>query len=172
MAGSSLPAPGSPLPMRAITLHQPYASAVALGLKTIETRSWSTAYRGPIVIHAALAAGPEQRRNWDRMHPQDRAVFAAAGIHFLTALPLMRPVAVAELVGVVSVDEALSLRLVGFEGDAELRWGDYKPGRFAWVLKNIRPVLKSWTRSVTGYQGLWHWCHGDLEPHLGAPLSA
>jgi hypothetical protein len=39
--------------MRAISLHQPWASAVALGAKTIETRHWPTDYRGPIAIHAA-----------------------------------------------------------------------------------------------------------------------
>lgn len=38
---------------RAITLHQPWASLVALGIKTIETRSWPTKYRGRLLIHAA-----------------------------------------------------------------------------------------------------------------------
>jgi hypothetical protein len=36
----------------ALSLHQPWASAVALGVKTVETRSWSTNYRGPLLIHA------------------------------------------------------------------------------------------------------------------------
>ncbi len=39
--------------MKAITLWQPWATLVALGVKTIETRSWTTAYRGPLAIHAA-----------------------------------------------------------------------------------------------------------------------
>lgn len=39
--------------MRALTLHQPWASLIAIGEKTIETRSWSTQYRGPLAIHAA-----------------------------------------------------------------------------------------------------------------------
>jgi activating signal cointegrator 1 len=39
--------------MKVLTLHQPWASLVALGVKTIETRSWSTKYRGPLAIHAA-----------------------------------------------------------------------------------------------------------------------
>lgn len=38
--------------MRALTLRQPWASLVALGVKRIETRSWSTKYRGRIAIHA------------------------------------------------------------------------------------------------------------------------
>ncbi len=39
--------------MKALTLWQPWASLIALGVKTIETRSWSTDYRGPLAIHAA-----------------------------------------------------------------------------------------------------------------------
>lgn len=38
--------------MRALTLHQPWASFVACGAKQIETRSWPTKHRGPIAIHA------------------------------------------------------------------------------------------------------------------------
>lgn len=36
-----------------MSLHQPWASLIQLGVKTIETRSWSTKYRGPLAIHAA-----------------------------------------------------------------------------------------------------------------------
>lgn len=39
--------------IRTLTLWQPWASLVALGVKTIETRSWSTRHRGPLYIHAA-----------------------------------------------------------------------------------------------------------------------
>ena len=41
--------------MKALTILQPWASLIACGAKMIETRSWSTAYRGEIAIHAALA---------------------------------------------------------------------------------------------------------------------
>lgn len=40
--------------MKALTLHQPWATLVAAGVKRIETRSWSTKYRGPLAIHAAM----------------------------------------------------------------------------------------------------------------------
>ena len=41
-----------------LTLHQPWASLVALGVKTIETRSWSAKYRGPLAIHAGSQRPP------------------------------------------------------------------------------------------------------------------
>src|SRR3982751_1322426 len=39
--------------MKALTLTQPWATLVAIGAKRIETRSWSTTYRGEVAIHAA-----------------------------------------------------------------------------------------------------------------------
>jgi hypothetical protein len=45
--------------MKAISLWQPWATLVAIGAKTIETRGWSTSYRGPIAIHAAKKLIPD-----------------------------------------------------------------------------------------------------------------
>jgi len=39
--------------MKAISIRQPWAGLIALGIKDIEIRSWNTNYRGPILIHAA-----------------------------------------------------------------------------------------------------------------------
>ena len=39
--------------MRALSLTQPWATLVVLGAKSFETRSWTTTYRGPLLIHAA-----------------------------------------------------------------------------------------------------------------------
>lgn len=44
--------------IKALTLHQPHASLVAAKVKTIETRSWATKYRGPLVICAAARKPP------------------------------------------------------------------------------------------------------------------
>ena len=45
--------------MKALTLWQPWASLVALGHKRIETRCWSTKYRGDLAIHAAAKLPPK-----------------------------------------------------------------------------------------------------------------
>jgi len=39
--------------VRALSLHQPWASLWASGRKVHETRHWPTDYRGPLAIHAA-----------------------------------------------------------------------------------------------------------------------
>lgn len=39
--------------MKALSVRQPWASAIAWGEKSVEHRSWSTDYRGPLLIHAS-----------------------------------------------------------------------------------------------------------------------
>lgn len=39
--------------IRALSLHQPWATLIASGKKTVETRRWHTSYRGPLLICAA-----------------------------------------------------------------------------------------------------------------------
>lgn len=53
--------------VKVLSVRQPYASAIIRGLKTVEFRSWSTDYRGPLLIHAgstvdATEAYPEVER--------------------------------------------------------------------------------------------------------------
>ncbi len=54
--------------MKAISIWQPWASAIASGAKRIETRGWPTAYRGPILIHAA------KERNREGLERAERSV--------------------------------------------------------------------------------------------------
>lgn len=39
--------------MKIISVRQPWASLIVLGFKDVENRSWSTRYRGPVLIHAS-----------------------------------------------------------------------------------------------------------------------
>jgi ASCH domain len=41
--------------VRALTVKQPWAWAIARGIKAIENRTWSTAFRGELLIHAGVA---------------------------------------------------------------------------------------------------------------------
>jgi hypothetical protein len=45
--------------VKAITIKQPWATLIAIGVKDIENRCWATNYRGPIAIHSS------KRLNWD-----------------------------------------------------------------------------------------------------------
>lgn len=52
--------------MKAISLWQPWASLIAAGVKSIETRGWPTNYRGQIAIHAAKRPRRSVRGNGGR----------------------------------------------------------------------------------------------------------
>ena len=41
--------------IKALTIKQPWASAIAFGDKRVENRSWPTAYRGLLAIHAGAS---------------------------------------------------------------------------------------------------------------------
>ena len=43
--------------MKAISVRQPWAYFILTGQKPIENRTWSTNYRGPLVIHSGLRVG-------------------------------------------------------------------------------------------------------------------
>ncbi len=45
--------------MKCISLKQPYAELLANGKKTIETRGWSTKFRGSFLIHASKTVDVE-----------------------------------------------------------------------------------------------------------------
>lgn len=126
--------------IKAITIWQPWASAIALGVKHIETRGWSTNYRGPILIHAA-------KRKLDR-HAQAFADYEHTMNRLPARVPLGAIVAMATLVR-VQPTEQLDLIISAIERS----YGDYSPGRFGWVLENIRPFKEP--IGYTGRQGLF-----------------
>ena len=128
--------------MKILSLTQPYASAIPLGLKTWETRSWPTKYRGPLGIHAA------------KRFPIPAKAFARAEYLAgrLPTIPLWMTlgavVAVVDLTDCIPTEDAW--RVID---DLERLYGDYSPGRFALNLENIRPLAEP--IPAKGSLGLW-----------------
>lgn len=122
--------------MRALTLLQPWATLIAHGLKQIETRDWGTGYRGPLAIHASKRWQPDIVE-WVMRHPGAlpiRASLATLGYEKLADLPLGSVLAVCDLVDCVQVTPG------NVPPEPERFFGDYRPGRWAWQLTNIRPL--------------------------------
>jgi hypothetical protein len=158
--------------MKVLTLTQPWATLVAIGAKQIETRSWSTSYRGPLAIHAAKGLAPVGGRAglYDLAFSDPDGYFYSAlhqaNVFCIDDLPLGAIVATCELVccklmnipnlkrgwyNVAGADWPLT--------DQERAFGDYTPGRFAWLLANIRALPKP--IPAKGALGLWEW-EGEL----------
>lgn len=112
--------------MRAISLWQPWASAIPLRLKRYETRHWATKYRGPLAIHAA-----RQFRSAERD-------FAAVE-HGLGRLPARLPLGA--VVAICTLQDCLpTFEVLPTIGAIEKMYGNYGPGRFAWLLTDVIPL--------------------------------
>ena len=92
--------PTSAEPVYAITLHQPWASLIALGLKTVETRSWPAPARlvgQRIAVHAGKRL---VRRPGDAI---ERELRARWGDDWRVIIPTGAVVATAVLAGMAQV---------------------------------------------------------------------
>lgn len=125
--------------IRGLTLTQPYASAVALRIKRVETRSWRTGYRELIAIHAAKGFP---------LYARDFAAIESALGRIPERLPLSQIVAVARLADCRPTEE-VSHQISAIER----RFGDYTPGRWAWILDDVEPLAEP--VPYKGALGLW-----------------
>jgi hypothetical protein len=127
--------------MKALTIHQPWASAIASGMKRFETRSWKTSYRGPLVIHAA------------RMVPAYAKEFATVE----AAIGRLRgPYPFGAVLCLVTLVDCRLAEEVAREISAiERLYGDYTAGRWAWQLDDVRVLSEP--LAARGKQGLWNW---------------
>jgi ASCH domain len=111
---------------KAISIRQPWAWAIVEGWKDVENRTWPTAYRGPLLIHAGLR---EDNLGWlalDRMGVEFPEEVEGGGI-----------------IGVVD--------LVDCARDYDSPWA--APGCWHWLLENPRPLP---FRATRGRLGIFH----------------
>lgn len=156
---------------RVVTLTQPWATLIAVGAKHIETRSWATSYRGPLLIHAAAGLGPVGGRAglYDLAFSDPDGYFyqvlKKVNIFCIDDLPRGAIVARCNLLDCVwighewpdnqLVSQATQHRLT----DQERAFGDYTPGRYAWLLADVRRIPRP--IPAKGALGLWVW-NGEL----------
>ena len=112
--------------MRALSLTQPWASAIALGIKRYETRGWSTRSRGDVCIHAAKSF-PRYAQDFFEDQLQEGL------LHPDSDLPRGAIIAVAELTACLRTEDVLpTIERV------EKMYGNYEAGSWAFRLENIR----------------------------------
>jgi len=117
--------------MKALTLHQPWASLILDGRKTVETRSWYTKHRGELAIHAGATVDVDACK-----------LFGYDG----SSIPRGAIVCIVDLVDCVQFPS----RLVKPDP-----YGDYTPGRYGWLLT----VIQTFRQPIPtkGALGLWNW---------------
>jgi hypothetical protein len=97
--------------VKALSLHQPWASLIALSVKRIETRSWSTKYRGPLAIHATKqrpgACSQFRAGDPEKIERYCEYIESANGFGYRWIRPLGAIVATVNLVDVVPMQEEI-----------------------------------------------------------------
>lgn len=128
--------------MHALSVRQPWASLIVLGVKRIETRSWHTNYRGRVAIHASLCHSPE-------CHDLcQREPFRS----LLLGSPWDRPPR-GVVLGIVELLDCVRVEEMDAPSETERTVGDFAPGRWAWLLAEARPLPQP--VSVRGRLGLF-----------------
>jgi hypothetical protein len=115
--------------MKALSLHQPWATLILLGIKRLETRSWQTDHTGRLAIHASRSF-PFEARQLCRQAPIF-SLLAEAGFAHPDDLPR------GALLGTVLVRRCLRTEELDVEalGDIERALGNFGPRRWAWLLE-------------------------------------
>ena len=130
-------------PVMAISLWQPWASLIMARAKRFETRSWSTEYRGPLVICAAkggLGKAELYATLLDELF--QRALLPILGLSHDLSIKEFADAAMdllprGKALGCVNLVDCIGTELLG--DHADLPFGDFSHGRFAWKLDNVRP---------------------------------
>lgn len=140
--------------MKAISLHQPWATMVAIGLKQLETRRWTTNHRGPLAIHAAQKWTKAQRTFTEELLNDDVIghVLRQYGYMSPDHLPLGAVVCTVRLAQVMTTEDVVKSCWMN---RVERMLGDYSAGRYAWQLLDLKR-FKEPIKAI-GHQGFWEW---------------
>jgi hypothetical protein len=117
--------------VKALSLTQPWATLIADGRKTIETRSWPTIFRGRIAIHAA--------KSIDSTACQDFGYKSES-------LPRGAILGTAELYSCVRFPHPSA---------PPDEYGDFSDGRYGFLLRDFQPLDAPIPEK--GSLGLWYW---------------
>jgi hypothetical protein len=137
---------------------------VAIGAKKVETRSWATNYRGPLAIHAS-----KKQFNTDSYFDRELHTFAYAlglpDIFSFDTLPYGTVIATCKLVDCLEIHGGGEFHVyIGNDcsdyialpvKSVEYAFGDYTPGRYAWMLEDVRILPEP--IPAKGHLGLWEW---------------
>lgn len=162
--------------MKCLTLTEPWASLVACGAKTIETRDWYTSHRGQLAIHAAkgmtgndldaaiysdevFRALPETR-NWWRYRPKVKDAFTGTRGQVIAFTEVLDCIPTHEVGFRGSECELFTNGAYRHETDRrEQAFGNFALGRWAWILGDVYRLRDP--IPATGALGLWEFALPD-----------
>lgn len=129
--------------MKALSIKQPWAWLIAIGLKDIENRSWPTNYRGFVYIHAS-AKDSKSQTGYELLSSDQFSLIPRGKIVKYLDSDFDRSAIIGEVEIVDCVQNSDSI------------WAE--PGQWHWQLKNAR-LFEQPYKNVKGKLSFW-----DFEP--------
>lgn len=122
---------------------QPWATLLVMGIKKIETRTWTTSFRGELLIHASKSKA-------GRLFVETPAV--SQYINNFHSLPLGGIIGQATLRDIIRIHHENTGDDVILEENA---FGDRQQVKYHWLFEDA--VLFDEPIPATGKLGLWEW---------------
>lgn len=113
--------------MKVLSLKEPYATLIKENIKTIETRSWKTNYRGKLYIHASSSKIP------GNLNEEFVKLFKDIPLNYGNII------CYCTLVDCIYMTKEY-VEYIKKNNYKEYLCGEYKEGRYAWILKDITPL--------------------------------
>lgn len=174
--------------MKVISVQQPFATLLVQGHKIIETRSWKTKHRGPILIHASeskkhfhlAATDPFIQYNCKDDFAIEESI--NNGNYTITSKPVLKvnidAFAFGAIIGMVTLIDILATEDIQLLADTntkmpvcgkqlplnwqhEIAFGDYSNGRYGWLM--AEPILFPNPIKAKGKLSVWDYDIQDLE---------
>ena len=114
---------------KVLSLIEPYATLIKNGVKTIETRSWKTNYRGKLYIHASATKIPKE-------YEKNKELMSLVDINNLNYGNI---ICSCELVDCIKMTDEF-INDIKNNRKNEYITGIYDNGRYAWILENIEQL--------------------------------
>lgn len=139
--------------MKTLTIQQPFAGLLILGIKLHETRSWNTKHRGKLAIHSSAKMTADGKRTLDWLCKELPDVFfpSSKAMTVCTQLGMV--------LGTVNVSETVSTNEKSPIESLERHLGDYSANRYYWKCEN--PVQFPSPVPAVGKLSIWNWDKPD-----------
>lgn len=136
--------------IKAFSVWQPSAFLITHGLKQWETRSWSTRYRGKIVVCSTIKVTPFHSELYLNL---------VSKYHLKLDPFLSLPRGFALAIATLSDCQKITPELISQLSPLEFACGHWQHGYYAWKLEGIQPINPI---AVKGKQGLWNFPSPEL----------
>ena len=131
--------------MKVLSLTEPFATLILNGNKHIETRSWKTNYRGELYIHASKTKITKE----DLENEKLMSLIKNKNFNFSDII------CKCNLVDCIYMTKEF-VEEIKSNNYQEYICGEYKEGRYAWILENIETITPI---KAKGSLSIWEYHH-------------